>query len=186
MLNPMIFAGDHPLCFEDTMGTSTQSPAELIRLVIEGSMPEIEVCNIIPNWASDVRVGGFINLADAPEAIREQFVTMSFEISWPEGLEMPTDESAEDHADAVKQFRKAASKASKKLKKTGVAVAAPFAKISYNAGAELVNLGYCQFHASLVIDDVKVAVHYWSKPTGGGRLFSKFKIDKEEQLALFV
>lgn len=169
------------------MGTPTQSPAELIRAVIERSMPEIEACKIITNWSTDLKVGGFINLADAPEAIREQFETASFEISWPEGLEMPTDEAAESHADAVKAFRKAASKASKKLKKSsGGNVAAPFAKISYNAGAELVKAGFCQFHASLVIDDVKIAVHYWSKPEGGDRLFAKFKIDKEEQLALFV
>jgi len=169
------------------MGTSTQSPAELIRSVIAGEIPEIEVCNLIDNWASDVQVGGFVNLADAPEAIREQFVSASFEISWPEGLEMPTDESDEGHADKVKQFRKAASKASKKLKKSsGGNVAAPFAKISYNAGAELVAAGFCQFHASIVVDDVKVAVHYWSKPEGGDRLFAKFKIDKDEQLALFV
>lgn len=186
MLNPMIFAGDHPLVNEDPQRFSTQSPAELIRLVIEGSMPEIEVCNLIDNWASDVRVGGFCNLADAPVAIREQFDVASFEISWPEGLEMPTDESDANHADAVKAFRKAASKASKKLKKTGVAVATPFAKISYNEGSELVAAGFCQFHASITVGDVKVAAHYWSKPEGGDRFFAKFKIDKEEQLALFV
>jgi hypothetical protein len=168
------------------MGTPTQSPAELIRLVIAGEISEIEVCNRIENWASDVTVGGFINLDDCNVSILNDFLNTDFVISWPEGLEMPTDESDEDHADKVKAFRKAASKASKKLKKTGVNVATPFAKISYNAGAELVAAGFCQFHASLVIDDVKIAVHYWSKPEGGDRLFAKFKIDKDAQLALFI
>lgn len=169
------------------MSQQAQSPAELIRQVIEGSMPEIEVCNLIPGWGTEVKVGGFVNLDDAPETIHDRYCGTPFVVSWPEGLEMPTDETLADHAEAVKAFRKAASKAAKALKKgSGGNVATPFAKIAYNEGTELVAAGFCQFHASITINGVKLAVHFWAMPQGGTALFAKFKIDTEEQLALFV
>jgi hypothetical protein len=179
---------------EDIMGTSTQSPAELIRACTLGLATAQEVCNGITGWESDVRVGGFINLHDCTSEIRDLFDRSSFNVVWPEGLTMPVDEAHDDHAALVKAFRKAASKAAKKAKKAGTSnVAQPFSKLEYKDGAELVKLGYCQLHASMVINNVKVAVHFWSRPSPNTGwelpplpMLAKFKIDKEEQLALFL
>ena len=176
------------------MSDKAQSPAELIRALTLGLATAEQVCNGIDGWKSDVRVGGFINLHDCASEIRDIFDSAFFNVVWPEGLEMPVDEDAEGHADAVKAFRKAASKTAKKAKKAGVPhVAQPFSKLAYNDGATLVELGYCQLHASMVIDGAKIAVHFWGRPspTAGWEtsplpLLPKFKIDKEEQLKLFV
>jgi hypothetical protein len=176
------------------VGTTTQSHAELIRALSLGLATAKEVCEGIEGWSSDIRVGGFINLHDCPEEVRSLFDGTSFKVIWPEGLEMPVDESADDHADLVKAFRKAASKAAKAAKKAGVPhVAQPFSKMSYNEGRTLVELGYCQLHASILIAGVKVAVHFWGRPspTAGWEIsplpmLAKFKIDSEEQLALFI
>lgn len=180
------------------MENQPQSPAELIRLVIAGEIPEIEVCNLIENWASDPKVGGFINLADTPAEIQEAWRSACGDIlpSWPEDLTMPTDESLEEHKTAVKAFRKLAKKSHKASKERNPRnyIALPFAKMAYNAGTVLVEDGFCQWHVSIVINEVKLGVHFWAVPNGdsfafpheGKFLFTKFKIDKEEQLALFV
>lgn len=176
------------------MVNSTKSPAELIRSATLGLATAQQVCDGIDGWESDIRVGGFINLHDCPSTIRDLFDKTSFKVIWPEGLTMPTDEAAADHEASVKAFRKAASKAAKKAKKSGIeGVAQPFAKIAYSEGAELVKLGYCQLHASMLIEGVKVAIHFWSRPSPntGWQLpplpmLAKFKIDSEEQLTLFI
>ena len=109
---------------------------------------------------------------------------------------MPTDESSEDHEANVKAFRKLAKKSQKASKKRNPTnyIAVPFAKVAYNEGAVLVEDGFCQWHVSVLINGVKLGVHFWAVPNGASFafpherkfLFPKFKIDKEEQLALFV
>tara|TARA_Y100000592_G_scaffold32030_1_gene50927 strand:- start:4665 stop:5180 length:516 start_codon:yes stop_codon:yes gene_type:complete len=171
------------------MSDTTQSPAELIRQVLSGDVPEIEACNKIPGWASDPRVGGFINLADAPAAIREIWQNTIISMAWPLDLDVPSGADKE----ALKLFRKEARKARKVCEKLNpeFIFAAPFARASYGHGATLIEEGLNQWHVTLKLNGVKIPIHFWSWDNGKFRekrnhLFAKIKIDTEQLLELFV
>ena len=168
------------------MVDTTNTPAAVIGRVIRGELYEIVACDTL-GWNSEVKVGGFCNLHDAPTRIQAEINSLPLAVvAWPEGLEMPTDEEDEGHQTAVKAFRKAASKTAKKLKKRVALVATPFSKLKYTpAGRALVEAGFYQLHMSVEISGVKIAVHYWGNAQGRA-IFHKLKIDKEEQLALFL
>jgi len=164
----------------------TGNGEEIICKVLSGDLYEISACNML-GWNSEVKVGGFCNLHDAPTRIQAAINSLpTAVVAWPEGLSMSTDEEAPGHADAVKAFRKAASKLAKKMKKTEALVATPFSKMAYTPpGKALVEAGFYQLHMSVEIEGVKIGVHYWGNAQGRA-LFHKLKIDKEEQLALFL
>ena len=175
------------------MSDTTQSPAELIRQVLKGTMPEIDACNKISGWASDVQVGGFCNIADAPEAIQEAWQDAWFLLSWPGDLPFPYPDKEEDYKKAVNNFRKEAKKAKKQCQKRfpNQTFVLPFAKITHGHGKTLIEEGLIQWHVSLEVEGVKLPIHFWAKPNGASfawrkYYFPKVKLDKDEHLSMFV
>ena len=173
--------------------SNTQSPAELIRLSIKGSLPEIDACNQIPGWASDVQVGGFVNLGDAPEEIQKAWKVAAKEVRLAYPNRTLPSSSLPNYDVLVKEYRKEVKKVKKELKKkfSGKTFATPFAKKEYGEGQTLIELDWCQWHTSLLYDGVKFPVHFWSHKLGASGAwrnfkFAKIKIDTEEQLALFA
>jgi|11BtaG_2_1085332.scaffolds.fasta_scaffold06100_2 hypothetical protein len=175
------------------MSNTTQSPAELIRQVLKDDMPEIVACNSIPGWSSDIRVGGFCNIADAPAAVKKAFEEAWFLLSWPGDLPFPYPDKEEDYPAAVKTFRKEAKKAKKECQKRWLTqtFVLPFPKITHTIGQTLIEEGLIQWHVSLEVKGVKLPVHFWAKPNGASFAWKKFyfpkvKLDKDEHLSMFV
>lgn len=111
------------------------------------------------NWQSKVEVGGFVNLRDLHGEVSQVFeeTIMRSKSAWPQGWEaMPTEE------EGVREFRKAADKAAKKLKAEGQSPAIPFARVAYGEGGDYMrSMGYVQYHSTIVLVGVKLAIHWW-------------------------
>jgi hypothetical protein len=138
-------------------------------------------------WASQAKVGGYLNIEEAPEEILTKFLqAIGYGMSaWPEGYDsMPTDK------EGLKNFAKAAKATAKTL--WGV-ISIPFGMPSYKEGGQyLKDQGLVQYHTSVSINDIDYAVHWWgiNDPEHGYRQedgavswrLAKVKIDTGEQL----
>jgi len=140
-------------------------------------------------WASQLKVGGYLNIEDAPEQILAKFVqAIGYGMTaWPEGYDsMPNDK------EGLKNFAKAAKAKAKTLKADYISV--PFGMASYGEGGTwLKSQGYVQYHTVISYKGVDFAIHWWGghdpeyghRQEDGGVSYrlAKIKIDTEEQLS---
>lgn len=112
-------------------------------------------------WGSKVEVGGWVNLEDLTHAhplyLLFQEEILNARSAWPDEWDtMPVEERE------IRQFRKAADRVAKALKTQGQSPAIPFARVAYGEGGDFMrSQGYVQYHSTIVLANVKLAVHWW-------------------------